>query len=80
MGKVIAQGLGGSVRASDLKNFECPACIKGKGTRLPSTINDIDIKRAGTALERISVDIWGPARIPSAGGCSYFVTIVDDYS
>jgi hypothetical protein len=80
MGKIIAKGLGGSVRASDLKSFDCLACIKGNGTRLPLSIANPSIKRASSPLEQISVDIWGPARIPSAGGASYFVTIIHDYS
>jgi transposase InsO family protein len=80
MGKVIAQGKGGVVRASDLKAFKCPACIKGKGTKLPSRLNNPNIKRATSPLARILADIWGPARIPSAGGATYSVTIIDDYS
>ena len=68
MGKVIAVGLGGSIWASDLGNFECAACIKGKGMRLPSQNNNPDIKRASKPLERILDDIWGPCCVPSAGG------------
>ena len=80
MGRVIAMGLGESVRASDLSDFKCAACMKGKGMQLPSNNNDPDIKRASRLLEQISVDIWGPCRVPSAGGAVYFVTIIDDYS
>ena len=31
-------------------------------------------------LEQISVDIWGPCKIPSAGGAVYFARVVDDFS
>ena len=80
MGKVISMGLGGSVRASDLSDFECAACIKGKGMRLRSNNNNPNIKRANKPLERISVDIWGPGKVPSAEAAIYFATVADDYS
>ena len=35
-GKVIALGLGGQIRATDLSDLRCAACIKGKGMRLSS--------------------------------------------
>ena len=47
---------------------------------VPSDKNDPDIERASKPLERISVDIWGPCRVPSAGGAVYFATAVDDFS
>jgi hypothetical protein len=36
MGEVIAKHLGTTVRACNLKGFECPACIKGNCVRLAS--------------------------------------------
>ena len=62
------------------KPLNAPACIKGKGTKLPSSIGNIDIKSAASPLKRISVNIWGPARVTLAGGAAYFVTIVNDHS
>ncbi|MGG6496440.1 UNVERIFIED_CONTAM: GAG-pre-integrase domain-containing protein, partial [Bacteroidetes bacterium 56_B9] len=56
-GKIIAAGLGGSVRSSDLKDFECPACIEGKGTKLAAAVNNPSVKRATQPLEQISVNI-----------------------
>jgi hypothetical protein len=61
----------------DIYGFQCPACIQGKGKRLPSPSSDL---RATRPLYAIHVDLWGPARTPSHGGNRYFLTCYDDYS
>ena len=61
----------------DIYGFQCPACIQGKGKRLPSPSSAF---RATRPLYEIHVDLWGPARTPSHGGNRYFLTCYDDYS
>lgn len=35
--------------------------------------------REEEVLERVHLDIWGPARVKSAGGASYFMMIMDGF-
>ena len=70
--------LQGLISSDAFNNFECSHCIMGKGKRQPSPSNPS--KRAGSPLERLHCDIWGPARNPSVGGRRYFLTIVEDYT
>ena len=51
--------------SKDVYGFQCPACIQGKGKRLPSPTSLI---RATKPLASIHVDLWGPTRTPSMGG------------
>jgi len=55
----------------------CEDCIFGKHTAHPYNDNGI---RERDLLERIHIDIWGPAPVQSAGGASYFMLIMDGYS
>ena len=63
--------------AKDVYGFQCPACIQGKGKRLPSPPSSI---RANRPLYSIHVDLWGPARTPSMSGKLYFLTCYDDFT
>ena len=56
----------------------CEACVMGKQTRTP--LPAAAQTRATRPLELVHVDLWGPARIQSLGGPTYFILIVDDYS
>lgn len=55
----------------------CEPCIMGKGTRLPSLPSDV---RATTSLERVSVDLWGPAPDTGRNGERFALTCYDDYT
>jgi len=55
----------------------CKDCIFGKHTVHP--YDDDGIKKRDL-LDRIHIDIWGPAPVQSAGGASYFMLIMDRYS
>ena len=55
----------------------CEDCIFGKHSTHPS--NDKGYRETNV-LERIHIDIWGPAQIQSAGGASYFMLLMDGYS
>ena len=61
----------------EMNGFQCPACIQGKGARLPSPSSNL---RASRPISTIHVDLWGPARTPSIGGSRYFLTCYDDFS
>ncbi|XP_058005394.1 retrovirus-related Pol polyprotein from transposon RE1 [Hevea brasiliensis] len=58
-------------------HFSCDICPLAKQQRLPfpkSTINSSAI------FQLLHLDLWGPYKIKSLQGASYFLTIVDDYS
>ena len=56
----------------------CDACEKGKAARQPFPKES---KRRATAYgELIHTDLWGPAQTVSIGGCSYYMSFIDDYS
>ena len=67
------------VPASDVHDFQCKACILGKGKQLPSPDASLDTQ-AVSPLELVHIDLWGPASTPSMGGCKYFLTCYDDYT
>ncbi|KAI4313020.1 hypothetical protein MLD38_037799 [Melastoma candidum] len=55
----------------------CETCVMGKQHKVKFSSG----KHTSTGiLEYIHSDLWGPARVKSHGGCSYFVTFIDDYS
>ena len=55
----------------------CEVCFKAKQTRdlFPASSN-----KTKACFELIHIDVWGPYRVKSSNGASYFLTIVDDYS
>lgn len=55
----------------------CELCIQSKMVRV---INRQPSERAIQPLERIHTDAWGPYRIPSLAGDTYFFSFTDDYS
>lgn len=52
----------------------CEDCIYGKHTTHP--FND-EVPAETEVLERVYVDMWGPAPVESAGGAKYFMLLVD---
>jgi len=58
-------------------NGLCKDCIFGKHATHP--FNGAG-SRETELLERIHIDIWGPSQIQSAGGCTYFMLIIDGFS
>jgi len=57
-------------------NGLCEDCLFGKHTAHPYCENTM-CKRE--VLERVHIDIWGPSPIQSAGGCIYFMVIMDGF-
>ena len=55
----------------------CEDCIFRKHSTHPFNNHGI---REEEVLERVHLDIWGPARVKSAGGASYFMMIMDGFS
>ena len=53
---------------------KCEDCILGRQTRRPfddKTESPLDV------LELVAFDLWGPSRVPSAGGKVYFMPVID---
>ena len=60
------------------KKFDvCDVCYRAKQTRNRFPISD---NKASELFELIHCDIWGPYRVKTSCGASYFLTIVDDAS
>lgn len=69
------QGLFGKDNITSL-DF-CENCVLGKQHRVNFTKGT---HLATNCLEYLHADLWGPEKIKSHGGNSYFLSIVDDYS
>ena len=70
----IAEALGPSPREAVI----CSACIMGKHRSAP--IKTFTDTRASRPLERVYMDVWGPARTQTPQGHRYFLVIIDDFS
>lgn len=55
----------------------CEPCVLGKQHRAPFKHSSSAAQRP---LELVHTDLCGPLTLPSIGGNSYFVTLLDDYS
>ncbi|GJS90266.1 retrotransposon protein, putative, ty1-copia subclass [Tanacetum coccineum] len=68
----------GLLNSTDHRAFEkCVSCMSGKMTRKPYTHQ---VERAKDLLGLIHIDVYGPFKIMSRQGASYFVTFTDDFS
>ncbi|GJV20762.1 retrotransposon protein, putative, ty1-copia subclass [Tanacetum coccineum] len=68
----------GLLNSTDIKSFEkCVFCMYGKMARKPYS-HQVD--RAKDLLGLIHIDVYGPFKIVSRQGASYFVTFTDDFS
>jgi hypothetical protein len=75
-------GRGTAVRGMDITTYDrgpgsCEDCIMGKQTRRPF---DDNTERETSVLDRVYIDLWGPARTKSNGGKSYMMQVVDGMS
>ena len=72
----------GIVKGIEFKDDEimesCSGCAQGKLHKLP--FPKTATFRGEKVLDLIHTDLWGPARVTSAGGKRYMLTITDDYS
>lgn len=55
----------------------CEVCFEAKQTRESFSESS---NKTSDCFELIHTDVWGPYRVKSSHGASYFLTIVDDYS
>lgn len=55
----------------------CTVCPLAKQTRLPFSVST---SIAHSNFDIIHGDMWGPYRVSTYDGKSYFLTLVDDYS
>lgn len=83
--KLFSAGMVADADAADISRTlqngntpTCEACIKGKLASTP--IPTLTTTRATRPLERVHMDIWGPAPCESLNGHLYYLIIVDDFS
>ena len=55
----------------------CEACQLGKQAR-GSFLHDKNVSR--NVLDIVHSYVWGPAKTTSMGGCTYYVTFIDDHT
>ncbi|GJS01305.1 retrotransposon protein, putative, ty1-copia subclass [Tanacetum coccineum] len=68
----------GLLNSTNLRAFEkCVPCMSGKMARTPYTHQ---VERAKDLLRLIHTDVYGPFKIVSRQGASYFVTFSNDFS
>ncbi|KAL2925632.1 Retrovirus-related Pol polyprotein from transposon RE2, partial [Bienertia sinuspersici] len=58
-------------------DFFCQICPLAKQHRLSFSHSSI---KTCKPFQLLHVDVWGPYRIPTYDNCTYFLTIVDDYT
>lgn len=65
----------------DLKHFKnnviCTVCPQAKQTRLPFSSSTI---KSSSPFQLLHLDVWGPYSHKTHNNCSYFLTIVDDFT
>jgi hypothetical protein len=66
------------VAAAMLNMPPCEVCAKAKMTRSPTT--DAAEHETSAPLERVSIDMAGPFRVATVGGCLYNLVLVDNHS
>ncbi|GBO41020.1 Retrovirus-related Pol polyprotein from transposon TNT 1-94 [Araneus ventricosus] len=54
--------------------------IKGKATRTSLKKNYVYKRVTKSVLDKVHMDLWGPAPVNSLGGSKYFLSIIDDFS
>ncbi|GBO34976.1 Retrovirus-related Pol polyprotein from transposon TNT 1-94 [Araneus ventricosus] len=59
-------------------NESCIACNVGKATR--TSLKNVYKRVTKSVLDKVHMDLWGPAPVNSLGGSKYFLSIIDDFS
>ncbi|GKB32555.1 putative RNA-directed DNA polymerase [Tanacetum coccineum] len=62
----------------DINLKKCSHCLAGKQTRL--AFKSSSPLRMENILDLVHSDVCGPIKTKTLGGCSYFVTFIDDHS
>ncbi|NDD85721.1 hypothetical protein EBZ38_15775, partial [bacterium] len=78
--KVIKQGTVTGLQVKDLQEpVTCESCLQGKAQRLP--FPKASNFKATFPLQLVSMDLWGPARVPTLGRKSlYILTLICHFS
>ncbi|GBN20202.1 Retrovirus-related Pol polyprotein from transposon TNT 1-94, partial [Araneus ventricosus] len=63
-----------------IDNESCIACNVGKATRTSLKKNYVYKRVTKSVLDKVHMDLWGPAPVNSLGGSKYFLSIIDDFS
>ncbi|GBM21371.1 Retrovirus-related Pol polyprotein from transposon TNT 1-94 [Araneus ventricosus] len=63
-----------------IDNESCIACNVGKATRTSLKKNYAYKRVTKSVLDKVHMDLWGPAPVNSLGGSKYFLSIIDDFS
>ncbi|GBN92280.1 Retrovirus-related Pol polyprotein from transposon TNT 1-94 [Araneus ventricosus] len=63
-----------------INNEPCIACNVGKTTRTSLKKNYVYKRVTKSVLDKVHMDLWGPAPVNSLGGSKYFLSIIDDFS
>ena len=58
-------------------NLNCSICLAARQSRLPFTPNYI---KTSKAFDLLHIDIWDPYAHKTTSGCTFFLTIVDDFT
>ena len=67
----------GIEKLTNIKDSEnCSVCKISKSTRISFKKNYIYKRNTKRALERVYMDLWGPAPVNSLGGNKYFLSII----
>ncbi|GBO26992.1 Retrovirus-related Pol polyprotein from transposon TNT 1-94 [Araneus ventricosus] len=63
-----------------INNESCIACNVGKATRTSLKKNYACKRVTKSVLDKVHMDLWGPAPVNSLWGSKYFLSIIDDFS
>ncbi|GBO20632.1 Retrovirus-related Pol polyprotein from transposon TNT 1-94 [Araneus ventricosus] len=64
----------------EMDNESCITCNVGKATRTSLKKNYVYKRVTKSVLDRVHMDLWGPAPVNSLGGSKYFLSIIEDFS
>ncbi|GBN04901.1 Retrovirus-related Pol polyprotein from transposon TNT 1-94 [Araneus ventricosus] len=63
-----------------INNESCISCNVGKATRTSLKKNYVYKRVTKSVLDKVHMDLWGPAPVNSLGGSKYFLSIIDNFS
>ncbi|GBM54663.1 Retrovirus-related Pol polyprotein from transposon TNT 1-94 [Araneus ventricosus] len=63
-----------------INNESCIACNVGKATRTSLKKNYACKRVTKSVVDKVHMDLWGPAPVNSLWGNKYFLSIIDDFS
>ncbi|XP_074302539.1 uncharacterized protein LOC141634162 [Silene latifolia] len=65
------------IDCKNLKSYYCDTCIIAKIHKQPFIRSD---SRAKQSFDLLHIDLWGPYKVQTLSGASYFLTVVDDHT